>query len=466
MEGYLAMSILCTTSELSLPVLNLVQSLAKGSRYGQELAHTENGSKLKTASQTSPPISKENVKLRFTMPNTMELGGGATMMLPSAPQEQGSSSRNMPTLNMLGMQPDFNVPDGESIYTEARIEQSPYAVTREEEYFDLDDYKLVAPKTSSADYINHMQERQPMFLHSNDTYTPDTVGTQSLIENESIPDPLPSGLNSNITVMDMIGSLATVDLGESLGKSVGQLLMSSNSKNLDISVSNLVSPCVLPSGELESIIELEVYSVAGGKEANKSVFSDKCSSATADKSGSRQDDVQAYDLLGGPNARLQLVNPPQVKVVSIPETSVERGAYSRCTNYTHSTAPLAGGANMLGSMVHPSTLIRHSSLYSTTSRTSPDLQIKAVSFPMLQPFMLSSWPIEVVLAFVMGIACCAIYGRTSLIQRTAMEGFVQESENAGKRSYSKKDSKRKECGLLDLVVFKDSETSGGLYECL
>lgn len=441
MEGFLAMSILCTTSELSLEVLNLVQSLASTSSHSPKTIQDENVTKTQTTSQSLPTASKEKSKLRFIMPHSMKLGGRVQI-----PVEQDSSIRKMPTLNMLGMQPDFNLPDGESTYTEARTEPSLPA-TREWD-INVDDYRrLVSTKTASADYVRHMHMHgtQNTFMRITHSYTPDTVRTQSLIENESIPDPLPSALNSNISIMDVTGSFVTVDLGESMGKSAGQLLTSSNSKNMDISVSNLVSPCVLPSGDLESIDEGTMQSFASGAKV-KEIRHDNSNSAI-NQSKNQRIHYQDSNSLKEPNTELIKSNEAKISLVEKPQ---ERNLYSRCTHYTHSTAPLAGGANMLGSMVHPSTVIRQSGLYSTQS-----------GLPLVkeepQPLPLCSWPNEVVLAYVHGMACCAIYGRTTIIQKTAMQGLGQKSEAPRKKCSSHGSNKKvRECGLMNLVGFKNS----------
>ena len=449
MEGFLAMSILCTTSELSLQVLNFVQSLAAG--LNRRASLTENSSKSKSqGSQSQSQTDKDKMKLRFTIPNSMDLGCSTKAPLKASLQEMESSTRKMPTLNVLGMQPDFNIPDGESVYT--RTEFSPLINTGNEEERNLIDFGLVSTEIASADYIRHMKERQPAFLRKT-SYTPDTIRTQSLIENESIPDPLPSALNSNTTVMDMTGSITTVDLGESLGKSAGHLLMSSNSKNLDSSVSNLVSPCVLPSGELENIEEQAVQLTSLSSDAKDLKFS---SISLSDQTRSKQDESFGDNPLTGSKER---VKPLQVKVVSLPEEPDERNVFSRCTHYTHSTAPLAGGANMLGSLVHPSTVIRQSGLYSMTSVTTQEGQASTRSCFTLQSLVFNSWPNEVVLAYVLGMASCTIYGRTSLIQWTAMQGFVQESEVSTNRSSSKRTNPRMKSGLLSLVEFDEGGRS-------
>ncbi len=129
-----------------------------------------------------------------------------------------------------------------------------------------------------------------------------SVGTQSLIENEFIPYPLPSMATSNVTMLDM-GSITT--LGESMGKSVG-LLTSSNSKNLDFSISNLVSPCLGPSGDLTSIEELS-YSLRedeedGGGDGLGNVLPSVVRTSAANSSG-KEDTVKVKR--DGSGARLR-----------------------------------------------------------------------------------------------------------------------------------------------------------------
>lgn len=470
------MSILCTTSQLNLGVLNLVQSLAKGSSRSPQKTKAAT-IKLKTTLETSPPLSSPKdklkaMKLQPSMPAHMEMGGASGKIPMSTSKVQGSTSRTMPTLNMLGMQPDFSIPDGESVYTvtdETIVSQSVVRERADDGGNSIDEY----------DYIKHMDFSDPIPIHRQETLTPGTIGTQSLIENESIPDPLPSTMTSNVTVLDAMESIITVDFGESLGKSAGHLLTSSNLK--DFSVSNLLSPSLLPSGELKSIEELvdSIADTTNGelKESNDTGM-DALTENASNHSKSSPDlggvwtkkgsSVDLYQLRStdepwqvviqddnGQEVTLQPIKPQQVKIVSVPE-SEQRSVETRCTHYTHSTAPLAGGANILGSQVHPSTIIRHSALYSTASSKSPTAAVTNESAAALSISKFASWPSEVAIAYIMGMTSCAIYGRTSLIQRTAMEGFVQEvgvvTDERGVES-----SKGHKCGLLDMAEFHAEE---------
>ena len=445
-----------------------------------------------------------------------------------------SKPNQVATLNMLGMQPDFNVLDNESLYT---VDQTVYQIRDGRNVY----------KTASAGDVSLIRNRYPMgipmgVLSKHSPYIPggggsyggggagysggmdsatlaSSVGTQSLIENEFIPDPLPSMATSNVTMLDM-GSITT--LGESMGKSVG-LFTSSNSKNLDISISNLVSPCLGPSGDLTSIEELS-YSLRedeedGGGDGLGNVLPSVVRTSAANSSG-KEDTVKVKRDGSGARLRDNQYSPGREErnggilelkdshhspsrenrgaatryspgrgssgsasglrdsryspdrhrkqntdllnvVQHKPENSfslseLNRNADTRCSHYTHSTAPLQGGANMLGSQVYPSTVLRQSMLSSEGPSPPPPPQLpppgkapppQVPDNPTTSPsplqgesFRFEDWPSEIALIYTINMASIAIYGRTSLIQRQSLEGRVSDG---GERA-----------GLLELAGFE------------
>lgn len=473
MDGLLTMNILCTASQLNLDTLNLVQSLALGQVKTPQPNKITSRSKspsmdLKKDEQTSAPIFTDGKNpfpikgTRFLLPNKMDFG------FQSETQPQNITTE-VTTLNILGMQPDFNLPDNESVYT---ADQTIISF--------LANGKRIYHTASADDIKQIIQNRLPKPLPSNllkpseaTCYTTSelaaglsTVGTQSLIANESIPDPLCSTLTSNITMLDL-GSITTIDPVESLGKSIG-LFTSSNSKNLDISVSNLVSPCLLPSGEFVSTDESTNGSRTGddhvsrlsvsGKQGSdsRSVSPKKLSSRMETHSGSREQaealDNHSFSQQATRETEEKEIHPQHVTVV-LPDP--KRNADSRYTHYTHSTAPLAGGANMLGSQVHPSTLLRQSVFSAqiseaTTTNTQPSktLQLK-----------FEQWPSEIALAYTINMASIAIYGRSSLIRRCAMYGQVEKSSSEDAvDGYDQRNH-----GLLKLAEFQTDEDLEGIY---
>lgn len=316
-----------------------------------------------------------------------------------------------------------------------------------------------------------------------------SVGTQSLIANEFIPDALPSTEVSNATMLDL-GSIATV---ESLG--IG-LFASSTSKNLDFSIYNLISPGLFPSGELTSREDLVASSSSGPgpspsphsrpAEGQNQASSPAPAMATngrgkerAGKRGAKKaaevnwesiDRVRLFDDEYSTHRPAKLVGhaaaddghgntlhvlPQEVQVVEIFEPTAGNRSESRCTHYTHSTAPLAGGANMLGSQVHPSTVLRQSVISSEPSLNS------SVTFRKFSK--LEFWPSEVALTYTFCMASIAMYGRTSLIRKTALEGPGKAGQEAGWTARAGKGGRSglRNYGLLELARFGDDRDIEG-----
>lgn len=385
------------------------------------------------------------------------------MVSNKAPPLQ-STATNIATLNMLGMQPDFNVLDTESVYT---ADQTVMSYQMMEERNGVDLQRLI--KAASADDIKFAHNRFPQLLpimlprqtEASDyrtvlksTLNASSVGTQSLIANESIPDALPSMEFSNVTLLDL-GSITTLDAVESLGKSIG-LFHSSTLKNLDPSFSNFMS-CLIPSGDLDlepaTIPERSVEnSVASSSESATVGFEEK--GGCDDKVKKVQANLEGMDrvhLFANGSSTLgnaeradrdatHPVQPQHVKLVIAPVSELE----SRCTHYTHSTAPLSEGANMLGSQVHPSTVLRHSML-STDSSPSSQPSKKLAQF--------ECWPGEVALTYTICMASIAIYGKTSLIQQTALEGPRGKGLASSDSAKGEEGIVSRNFGLLELAKF-------------
>ena len=70
-----------------------------------------------------------------------------------------------------------------------------------------------------------------------------------------------------------------------------------------------------------------------------------------------------------------------------------------------------------------------------------------------------SWPGEVAMAYVTGMACSASHGRTSIIQRTAMKGYDQDGD-AGSNGNGVRASERGDqikFGLLGMAEFQGKD---------
>ena len=469
MESVLAMNILCIASQLNPDVLNLVQSLAMGKIIPPLPIHELSQKKVTHTTLTSTNPSKQKVKPEsepelepeLTSDKVLPVIKGTRFILPTKKDFVPSTTEEplsqietkdvkIATLNVLGVQPDFDI---ESSYTAGRTQTSYQTKS-------IDHTKDKELKASSADDVKLLQCKFPTVQQLMLTRLADysgsglkvgsavasSVGTQDLIDNESIPEPLPSATVSNITVLDM-GSVTTIDAGESLAKSIG-LFASSTSKNLDI----LVSPVLGPSGELTSTDEQmtdaekrgEGHTCSNGLE-NTSTTNDSKMAGFMETEKTNSEKTDSHDDILSEQSRDSL------EIQSLQDDRVP----SRCTHYTHSTAPLLEGANMLGSQVHPSTVLRESMLSREASSHSLTNQMTAKELPKFH-----NWPSEVAFTYAMNMASIVIYGRTSLIQRNALEGVPHKTDGSQEKIGS--GSGTGNYGLLDLAGFEmegDEESS-------
>ena len=461
----LAMEILCTASQANINVLNFVHSLARGSKG---TPHTREGQLSHDTQQPSPrqhdpssglmegltpdidyhstsnvpPINPVIKDTRFKLP-TSEQGSS----LPSkAKGSQGSSPKRLITLNILGMQPEFQDPHLESGITD---EQTATWTTLAETVTEL--------STGSKDQAGRNLLQVPTgFVEFVDVGSQEllesSVGTQSLIENETIPDIIASGSSSNTSVD--LGSTSSLELG--LSKSAGMFSLVSEFKSTRRGSKNLGSSAV--SNELSK--ERRDGSDAAGE--NKASVSDvlETSGASADQGKMESPLEESFHRVGLLDNQFQYLQVKQdhnqqaggdrcmgkTVTVSVPGRNIE----TRCTHYTHSTTALSGGAGILGSQVPPSTLYRHS-VFSFS--LPPSLGTENVAFREESASKFENWPSEVALTFVLNMAAIVIYGRTSHIQRIALEGGCMTEQLGGVT---------KEYGLLQLSEF---ETEGTLSKC-
>ena len=118
---------------------------------------------------------------------------------------------------------------------------------------------------------------------------------------------------------------------------------------------------------------------------------------------------------------------------------------SRCTHYTHSTAPLDGGAVILGSQVPLSTVYGIHSMASIPSTIKSVMEDPTLDAPLKD---LESWPWELAYIYVQCMASLVTYGETSVIQKFALDGFSFDAprHSDGARGY----------GLQQLVTLEKS----------
>lgn len=94
---------------------------------------------------------------------------------------------------------------------------------------------------------------------------------------------------------------------------------------------------------------------------------------------------------------------------------------SRCTHYTHSTAPLDGGGAILGSQAPLSTVYGIHSTASIPSTIKSVMEDLTLDTP---PKDLESWPWELAYVYIQCMASLVMFGNTSVIQKFAFDGFT------------------------------------------
>ena len=446
MEEVLALNILCAASEMSGSVLSLVHSLAKGSGGSgsnggkPEKVIEESGSEACTM-QPSPVLPEEHspnlqesnrdtpqsnvidlTQKRGTKFNLPVSERGSTAQSMREKSEKMSSQCQVVTLNILGMQPQFKEPYPEPVATSVK------------------DLGAAVGLTFGVQFQDRIRaERDTRSLG-------DSVGTQSLIENESIPDIMSSNDSSNTTVDLETSSTSLEDVSKPK-----TLLSLQPEMPAPLGPNELTSPksrhdsvCEKPN---EKRLSLDVGSLLETR------ISPAVGTPIEEKLEALQSPLgEAVNRVGLLDDRFQYMQPVATQhgkefsgksvTLSLPPRNIE----TRFTHYTHSTAALSGGAGIPGSHVAPSTVYMYKhSVYSMPLTLDTDNGGSSV-FGKTSRF--ENWPSEVALAYTLNLASIVIYGRTSLIQKAALEGDVSRVKCAAADSF----------GLLDLSEFDNEET--------
>lgn len=353
MDSMLAMDILCAAAEVNIKVLRFVQDLADGraKEYYEQHAKIKlhpscEGRSSQAASSLEAEGTRRNPKkgARFDTPARDSKMKEDDFKETSKLLEQ--THRIPVTLNILGMQPNFKEAD--------LWPTNPEIMTA----------------TPSKLKVTFVSEESP----SVKPFTPESVRTQSLIENESIP---------NTPVSD-VSSSTDVDLRKSRTPTV--------SRDLTTNSLHVTSPPFVTWGHRR------------GR-----------SSAT---------------LTAGTAASAALSTPTEEKLLSLltpsalgprdgedpPESAKAKKGESRCTHYTHSIAALSGWGGEgggRGSEIPPSTVCAPSFVSLPQELGSDELAFNS---------RFESWPSEVCTAYTVNMASITIYGRTSAIQDAALTG--------------------------------------------
>ena len=492
MESLLAMNILCLGSQLSLPVLTLLHSLASGTtplvpttsspphpssihhhhhhhhhHHQPQQVHmpvslgsdshsfkdtptipspTSEGT-VKTSGEKNPfifPLPKKGT--RFMLP------GSEVDATPFSANERGSevatsSKRRVPvdTLNVLGMQPGFREPYPESVYTEAQsVYTEAHSVVSDGrlagDLFHVNQH-IGAPRVAKS----HSWQGKIRTV-SGQSVDLESVATQSLIDDESIPRTMNSSRASShsqhLSRMGGLGSQSTLGQlspSHSLVLTSSPWLKSSTSKNLDCSnddrrekgedMRRAVPPILLESDEFSDPVYCEKEKDGGslqgtqrfeaGIETPIKIQVDSVESSSLRESLDRVGLLANEDCLRGPPT-----HPPGVSGRSVTLSLFGRNVETRCTHYTHSSSALTDGAGVPGSHVAPSTIYRHS-VYSPLTLDVENEESCRLSSDRgaVTHARFESWPSEVALAYTLSMADVVIYGRTSVIQSTALEGM-------------------------------------------
>ena len=362
------MLFLCSAAELNLTVLSLIQSLAAGN--AQRIFAKQNSS--------PPPATPFSSKDQSAPPNT-------AAQYPPASGYDKEQSQRVTTLNVLGMQPTFKHPPTD--YTESDEADEDEEEEKEEDEEDDEDE----------------EEREEEYSLSRDL-TSLSVGTQGLIENETIPDLIGSGSDSSHTQLASPEDLSAYDSMEISGF-----------KN--ISAAGLPSSLSLQTAGRQSVTTKRV-TLGSVIDMREGIIEDEPASDVP----SRSSVDSSFDRVGLLDDRFEMVRAMKKRAAkSVTLTLPPRNVDSRCTHYTHSTAPLSGGMGVMGSQVPPSTVYRQS-LLSSNQTFSTNRTGLSSSMASDNSHRLNTWPAEISTAYTLAMASIVIYGRSSHIQKMALEG--------------------------------------------
>ena len=267
--------------------------------------------------------------------------------------------RDVATLNVLGMQPKFNIEETEGI--------------EDNEQEEDEDDTVVTGNTS------HM-----------------SVTTQALLDAESIPDIFPSA--TTVTTLDS-SHLSTVKNSSATEQfSRPSDLLQTTSSEADAGKKNKrVTLGTATNIEQEYTDDI----------CDDTNHINSSAESSINRIGLLDDRFDFMDKKGNMIKSVTLTLPPP------------RDVDSRCTHYTHSTAPFSWGAGVLGSQVPPSTVYQMS-LPSCIDkdRSSTVLSLSVVD----QSNNFKTWSSDIKIAYTLNMSNIVMYGKDSNISRMALLG--------------------------------------------
>ncbi len=310
------------------------------------------------------------------------------------------------------MQPTFDDP------LETAESQCTSSNVVEEQEEDGDYYDDEDGYDGDGDYESSTRTIQGLSLVS--------VATQALIDTESIPDTPLSAHSTEYASALCLSSLEMSEIKVTSGDCTSGFM---NSQNVSmIKYSNLdgknekkktgtqkkVTLISLPQTPVSPpVSDTEEYEMSASDRG--SVFKE----SLIDRVGLLDDRFQFISAL---KQQANHHGNPKSVTLTLP---FHHRADSRCTHYTHSTAPLSWiGGGVPGSQVPPSTVYQHSILSLSQSIGSVD---ESSSDGKIDPYNFNTWPLEVQLAYVLNAGEMVINGTDSSIQRMALLGPDNDS---------------------------------------
>lgn len=408
LEGLLAIEILCEAAKSNEVVLHLVQSLAAGNSSTCISTARQSTDSSNLSSTKAPSLSRYK-----SIDEEYSINGGSVAMIDSSDNEMFQDgkpleSNKVTTLNVLGMQPTFLDPEIGSQYTSyTAIEEEEL----DEEYTDGSSNTRLQDAEVSASGLS--------------------VDTQALLDMESIPDtPLTTQSttdNASIPNLSAINS----DLSELKEYSTNVSLAKDSSGLVDI----------ITEEDTDTDKEPEKKKGRGKKVTLVSLPHTPVSPPVSDSEMSSSDVHRDTSLLHrirllddrfevvGVLKNQHAVHEGGPKSVTLKITSPRPD--SRCTHYTHSTAPFSWiGGGVLGSHVPPSTVYQHSILSLSQTIGSDEEDTASIISEKINFHCFKTWPIEIQLSYTLNMGNLVVSGSNSNIQRMALLGPNEDSITA------------------------------------
>ena len=423
------MDVLCNAAKLSRNILLLVQSLAAGTTKNMNTLIPEKqisrNKKDKMTTQPSLSHYKED-ELTTTGSDGMSefhLNGSGVVNMELFSQGKTVQARGVTTLNVLGMQPTFVEPPDSEYYTGMEDNYNEEEEEEDEEEEEEEDGSSRSGRFS--------------------------VTTQALIDTESIPDTPLSTHSTEDNSTPCFSTLDSLDLSTFKVSSTtdANFIVSGRFESQQVSIVKGSSTIHAENDSMDNVglaisggttnshekqIEGEGKAlqkrVTLGFAVNLPVTPDaSVTPSDIDKSDivSNSSIHESIDRIGLLDDRFEFIKHkkhetgPKSVTLSLPPA---RRPDSRCTHYTHSTAPTSRvGGGVLGSQVPPSTLYQQSILSLSQSIGSDFTSTDASAQNGINCFF-NTWPMEIQLAYILNMADIVMYGCDSSIQKMALQG--------------------------------------------